>query len=877
VTLFAALAGSPKRQHLSQFVGFTAVAIAATVFVGWWVSVPLLSSWGGGSPTMRPLGALCLAALGIALMHPGKDSRVALAVGLAAATLAALGLALAPFNVDLGIINRWLVPSAAAPGLGSATFRPASAGTVALGLAGGSLALSRFERHHFAATMLGGVAGAISVCALLGYLTGIDTPYGSASANSTPLPTAAGLLCVVGGVILRIGTMPVLRRSWPLWHLLVMLGFAIVAPLLLFAAYAGFRIVDAQLEGVREDLRIEARTLSAGVDQEIVGEIERLQALAASPSLRHGDFAEFQRQAEASLALRQSGNIVLIDGNMQQRVNTAVPFGKPLPKAGIPEAAERAIETGKPQVTGLFMAPVIKQLLIGISVPVEIDGERRYVLGRSPDQRALARVVAANNLPTGWQAVVSDSTHHIIARSDQPDAFVGQELSPSQWHGAGPDSVFKFVDSEGRLSQQAYARSELTGWETAVWAPDALLAKPVRALWWTIGALALLAVALTVASALWLGRIIARAVGIAAQAAMASDKEGLRLPSRTPVAEVNAMMAELREITDLLRENEATFRAMFEVSSVGKIEVEPNSGRFLRVNAAMCRFVGYSEAELLARTVFDITHPDDRHRASELLRCMVTGELAVFDMEKRYIRKDGNAVWARVTANIIRDASGQPLRDTAVVQDMTERKQREEQVQLLMREVNHRAKNMLSVVDAIAHQTAAKSPEDFVQRFSERIQALSANQDLLVRSEWGGVDIEDLACAQLAHFADLIGSRIVVGGPKLCLKPTSAQAIGLALHELATNAAKYGALATDRGRVDIGWETDGETFTMGWTEREGPPVSAPQKRGFGTIVMKTMAERSVDGMVDLHYAPSGVMWRLTCPAANALSAGNDQH
>jgi PAS domain S-box-containing protein len=417
--------------------------------------------------------------------------------------------------------------------------------------------------------------------------------------------------------------------------------------------------------------------------------------------------------------------------------------------------------------------------------------------------------------------------------------------------------------------------SELTGWETAVWAPEALLSKPVRALWWTIGTLALLAVALTVASALWLGRIIARSVGIAAQAAMASSEGGPLLPSRTPVGEVNAMMAELRETTDLLRENEVTFRTMFEVSSVGKIEVEPNSGRFLRVNAAMCRFVGYSEAELLARTVFDITHPDDRHRASELLRCMVTGELAVFDMEKRYIRRDGTAVWARVTANIIRNASGQPLRDTAVVQDMTERKQREEQVQLLMREVNHRAKNMLSVVDAIAHQTAAKSPEDFVERFSERIQALSANQDLLVRSEWGGVDIEDLACAQLAHFADLIGSRIGMDGPKLRLNPASAQAIGLALHELATNAAKYGALSTDRGHVDIRWGTDGETFTMGWTEREGPPVSAPQKRGFGTIVMKAMAERSVDGTVDLGYARSGVRWRLTCPAARALTAGND--
>jgi two-component sensor histidine kinase len=109
-----------------------------------------------------------------------------------------------------------------------------------------------------------------------------------------------------------------------------------------------------------------------------------------------------------------------------------------------------------------------------------------------------------------------------------------------------------------------------------------------------------------------------------------------------------------------------------------------------------------------------------------------------------------------------------------------------------------------------------------------------------------------------------------VHGPKLRLKAASAQAIGLALHELATNAGKYGALSTDTGRVDVRWGADSDIFTMSWTERDGPLVSAPNQRGFGTIVTEAMTERSVDGKVDLHYAPSGLTWRLTCPAANAL-------
>ena len=106
------------------------------------------------------------------------------------------------------------------------------------------------------------------------------------------------------------------------------------------------------------------------------------------------------------------------------------------------------------------------------------------------------------------------------------------------------------------------------------------------------------------------------------------------------------------------------------------------------------------------------------------------------------------------------------------------------------------------------------------------------------------------------------------------LKAGSAQAIGLALHELATNAGKYGALSTDRGRVNVRWGIEGDTFTMSWIESDGPAVSAPQQRGFGTMVMEAMAEHSVDGAVDLDYAPSGVTWRLTCSVASALDAWN---
>jgi two-component sensor histidine kinase len=211
----------------------------------------------------------------------------------------------------------------------------------------------------------------------------------------------------------------------------------------------------------------------------------------------------------------------------------------------------------------------------------------------------------------------------------------------------------------------------------------------------------------------------------------------------------------------------------------------------------------------------------------------------------------------------------------AVVRDVTDRQIAEETRRLMAREVNHRAKNLLCLVEAIANQTAG-SPEGFIERFSERIQAVAANQDLLMQNEWHGVEIEELVRTQLAHFADLLGSRIALCGPKVRLKPASEQAIGLALHELGTNAAKCGALSTDAGRIDIRWGTDGDTFMMGWAESGGPSVTAPRRRGFGTVIMEAMVERSLDGAVDLDYAPSGLTWRLTCPAANALERGEQQ-
>ncbi len=205
-----------------------------------------------------------------------------------------------------------------------------------------------------------------------------------------------------------------------------------------------------------------------------------------------------------------------------------------------------------------------------------------------------------------------------------------------------------------------------------------------------------------------------------------------------------------------------------------------------------------------------------------------------------------------------------------MAQDVTDRRAYEDRIDLVMRESRHRTKNILGLVQSIARQTAAGDVQDFIGRFSKRIQALAANQDLLVRHGWHRIDVKDLVQSQLGHFADLIGTRINFDGPKLLLNAAAAQAIGLALHELATNAGKYGALSTGAGRVDVNWQVEDGTYTMRWIERNGPPVQPPERRGFGTTVIESMVKRTLGGEVQLDYAPSGLEWHLTCRAADAL-------
>lgn len=314
-------------------------------------------------------------------------------------------------------------------------------------------------------------------------------------------------------------------------------------------------------------------------------------------------------------------------------------------------------------------------------------------------------------------------------------------------------------------------------------------------------------------------------------------------------------------------ESEVRFGAIFDNAAVGIAQVGPD-GRMLRINRRLGEILGYPPEDLLGRRFVDVTHPDDVDENIAHADKLRAGVIDEFAMEKRYVRRDGSFVWANLSVRCIRDAKGDIAYFVSVIEDISERKRAEDRVQLLIAEVNHRAKNMLAVVQSIARQTMRAEPGAFIDRFSRRIQSLAAAQDLFIASGWAPVALRDVVSTQLAPFGAVDGVRMAVEGPPIEIKPPAAQAIAMAVHELAANASAAGALSTPQGRVAIVWAVgDDGRMTLMWRESGGPPPPAapPDSAGYGMKVIVDMVRMTLRGEVTAGYGPDGFAWTLAAP------------
>ncbi|SDB60921.1 PAS domain S-box protein [Belnapia rosea] len=325
-----------------------------------------------------------------------------------------------------------------------------------------------------------------------------------------------------------------------------------------------------------------------------------------------------------------------------------------------------------------------------------------------------------------------------------------------------------------------------------------------------------------------------------------------------------------------LRESEAEFRAAFEQASVPMSEVDCATGCLLRVNAAYARLVGRPVEEIVGRPFSDFVHPDDRAEDLEEFQRVCRGEAPGHEVAKRYVRPDGSVRWTELTSAPVCDDAGRIVRTVAIVQDVTERRAAEERQALLVREVDHRAKNVLAVVQAALRLTPKGDTEAYAKAVEGRVMALARAHTLLAAGRWTGARLRALLESELAAFLSVTetdaggGQRAELHGPDILLPPTSAQALSIALHELATNAIKHGALSAPGGRISVSWriagETDRGTLWLRWSEAGGPPVAGqPERRGFGSRVIEATIRDQLGGMVRAAWEPGGLIYDLTMP------------
>jgi PAS domain S-box-containing protein len=266
-----------------------------------------------------------------------------------------------------------------------------------------------------------------------------------------------------------------------------------------------------------------------------------------------------------------------------------------------------------------------------------------------------------------------------------------------------------------------------------------------------------------------------------------------------------------------------------------------------------------------------LVHPDDLERALEKLRAATQGS-GDYEDEYRVLHPNREVRWINSRGRVFLNSEKKPVYFVGIFQDITNRKMAEDQQRFFLDELNHRVKNTLATVQSIAAQTlrSASSPANFKEAFEGRLLALSKTHDLLTRNAWRDANLHDIAKQELAPYRKNHDDRIVIEGPRVNLPARYAINLGLVLHELVTNAAKYGALATPTGQLDLKWSANGTSdgplqLHLHWVEAGGPPVEPPKRQGFGSRLISRSIEGELSGSVAIDFAPTGIRYDISVP------------
>lgn len=659
--------------------------------------------------------------------------------------------------------------------------------------------------------------------------------------------------------------------------LLVLFGACLVLPSLGFTAWLLDRHWrDRQME-IERRLEQVAGDLAKDVDRNIGVLTATLVLLASSPQFDTGDYQELHQRATESFK-PQGLELLYRDASGQQMFNTRLAWGSSLPRVETTEVDPLVRATLKPQISDVYIGAVARQPLVSITAPVVRDGELRGFLHMSIGTSWLHGIMRGQGLPAEWNTGLSDRKGIIIARLLRHDDFAGKPLPPelaaaSRNHGR----AFRTINVEGVETIRATSLSASSGWLTSANVPLAVARAAFIADAWAILGLSVFLLLLMLILALAVGRLVARPIReIAAMASMVEDERVPRM-LRSPVREVNEVAGALQLSSQRLSERTRALRQAldrFHVALRGADIVVFAQDRQRRLTW-ISDSATHRGQELLGKRDEDLLPMGWSDEAIALKeRAMESGHAQEAELK---VGVDEDARYFRLRIEPLRDVRGDVIGLLGVSSDITSLKQSEQRNAFLVRELAHRSKNLLSVVQAVATETVRTGDDPAVlgERLAQRIASLATLQDIAVSGVRGGVALRALVEAQLRPFVDTSGDRVTIEGPDMRLKPEVSNILGMALHELATNATKYGALSVPEGRLSIVWRLDGTEggewhFHFSWRESEGPPVTPPTRRGFGRKLTGRIAAAALKAKIGLDFPPTGVVWLVDAPASAIL-------